>query len=189
MLLRWSNPEMVTYASDRWRCTKSCSDHHSLPQCKRRRTLPKVARLVFQIALLIPPSVSPSIFSPSSSSIAACLSILPSLCQTLMPCSSLAFCSSLPPSAASQQDVGKATPSAIAALRVPSSLKPHHSLPSSTIVIVDGLRVAIALSPSSITLGRKGVLNTSTSVESKEKRGSSNNVSDEEKDTGNDSRG
>jgi hypothetical protein len=56
-------------------------------------------------------------------------------------------------------------------------------------VITDGVRVAIALSPSTITLGRKGVLNTSTSVESNEKRGSSSNVSDEEKDTGNDSPG
>jgi hypothetical protein len=88
-----------------------------------------------------------------------------------------------------QQAIGKSTPSASAALRIPSSLNPPHSLPSSTMVIVDGLRVAIALSPSLITLGRKGVLNTSTSVESKENRGSSSNVSDEEKDTGNDSLG
>jgi hypothetical protein len=56
-------------------------------------------------------------------------------------------------------------------------------------VIADGLRVVIALSPSSIALGRKGVLNTLTSVASNEKRGSSSNVCDEEKDTGNDSPG
>lgn len=93
---------------------------------------------------------------------------LPLQCQNAMSSSLPTSRSPLVAFPVTQQAIGKSTPSASAALRIPSSLNPHHSLPSSTMVIVDGLRVAIALSPSLITLGRKGVLNTSTSVESKE---------------------